>query len=189
MKKLMFLFVALLFVSVFAVAQPANQGIYTMTVTVLGNGLSVGQGDLAVDNLRPGICYEVIPDPDGLLGTAGGNGVIPVTVDEVAAWTASAIAGDPFADVVINVTVPTALVDQGATSPAMKLTYSGTSGRLTNDGNTDTWFFNPTAGAFDYNLGDGGAASLYVGFNACVPKTTLAGATYYGEGFVIVQYK
>ncbi|MBI5021188.1 MAG: hypothetical protein HZB59_07115 [Ignavibacteriales bacterium] len=184
MKKFMFLLVVCLFVSGIALAQPANQNIYTFNVTSVATGLTVEAGDVTVEGLMPGVCYEVVPDPAGLIASGG---ITPVTSAELAAITAAVIAGDPFSEVIVSCAVPTILLGDGTTGN-LALTYTGTSAEFLN-GLGDGWFFNPTAGPFVGTLDDGGAAEVWIGFNTCVPKTIVAGGTWLGEGLLTVQYK
>ena len=184
MKKFMFVLLLGLCVTGLAIAQPANQNLYTFNVAATATGLTVEAGDVTVEGLIPGVCYEVVPDPAGLMASGG---ITPVTSAEAATITAAVITGDPFAEVIVSCAVPTILMGDGSTGN-LNLTFTGTSAEFLN-GLGDGFFFNPTAGPFTGTLDDGGGAEVWIGFNTCVPKTIVAGGTWYGEGIITVQYK
>lgn len=184
MKKLMFLLVAVLFVSLSAMSQ--IQANYDYVVTGMGTGLLVEAGAVEVGPLYSGVCYEVVPDPQGLLGSGG---ITPVTVDEAAAITAAVITGDPYSDVMVSCAVPTLLLSDDGFAP-LPLTYTVTSALAWfPDNGTNGVFFNPTAGAIDLNLDSGGNAEIWIGFNACAPKYGMAAGSWSGQGMISVQYK
>jgi hypothetical protein len=184
MKKLMFILVAVLFVSIPAISQV--QALYGYAVEGLGTGLLIEEGSVFAGPLYAGVCYEITPDPQGLLASGG---VTPVTVDEAAEIAPSVITGDPFSDVMISCSVPTLLLSDDGFAP-LALTYTATSGLAWFPGDgTNGVFFNPTAGPIDVNLDADGATEVWIGFNTCMPKYGLAAAAWVGEGLISVQYK
>ncbi|MBA4313303.1 MAG: hypothetical protein C0417_11815 [Chlorobiaceae bacterium] len=184
MKKLMFLLVAVLLVSLSAMSQV--QGVYDYTVTGAGLGLVLEGGTVAAGPLYSGVCYEIVPDPQGI--TLAG-GITPITNDELAEIAPVTLTGDAYANVMVSCAVPTLLLSSDGFAP-LGLTYTATSGfaDVSGDG-TVGLFFNPTAGAIDINLNADGNAFIWIGFNACAPKFGAAAAEWTGQAMISAQYK
>lgn len=181
MKKLMLIVVAVLLVSITAMAQ--NQAPYVYAVAAVGTGLTVEAGDVTLDPAYAGVCYEITPDP---LGVTSYNGLVPITNDEEVAITAAVIAGDPFGDIIVSCSMPTILLGEPG---RLELNYTGTSACWHNTSSDDIFFFNPTSGPISILLDDGGETEIWIGFNTCIPKMAYAGGAWEGEGVITAQYK
>ena len=185
MKTFMFLLALVLISSISVFSQGIVQGNYDYIVTAAATGLNLDPGGIEVGPLYTGVCYEIVPDPQGLLASGG---ITPVTVDEVAAFTPALITGDPLANVMVSCAVPSLLLSDDGFAP-LALTYGATSGLMNYVADGNATFFNPTAGPVDITLATDGIVEVWIGFNTCIPKNGLPFAGWTGQGLISVQYK
>jgi len=180
MKTFMFVVLAALMIvgSNLAVAQ-LQQDLHLYQADVAATALELAIGNTAYTDLMGGTCYTAVADPQGI-----GTLIDPWTQIEAVAQDPSVITGDPFADIVVSILMPTILTD-GAYIATM--TYDGTSAAWSNYGAATYLFFNPQGTTNTMNLG-AGEVNIWLAGNICVPRN-IAGTTLEGQAVVSVQYQ
>jgi len=179
MKTFMFVILAALLVIGSSLAVAQQQDLHPYTADIAATGLVLAVGGTDYTGLAGGTCYTAVADPAGV-----GTLIDPFTGGEGVAQTASAITGDPFANVVVSILMPTILTD-GVYIATMS--YDGTSACWSNDGEATYSFFNPQGTTNTMNLG-AGQIDIFLAGNICVPRNT--GATNVtGSAVISVQYQ
>jgi hypothetical protein len=187
MKKFMF---ALLLVGVLALTNlglaqiSANQDVVTYEADVVTNPLAITQsGGVVYSGLRAGTCYTAPADPTG-----AGNLITPFTGAEAVAQTDVQVTGDPFANVMVVLSLPTQLIPSGGIGNVVTMSYDGSSGAWQEDGGSQVVFFNPQNSHTTMNLGGAGLLHIWLSGNPCTPANAEQDA-YTNNGLITVAYQ
>ncbi|MBI1806040.1 MAG: hypothetical protein HYR76_03180 [Ignavibacteria bacterium] len=146
-----------------------------LTITPAGAGIAVGNVDCDVTDVIRGVCYTVVFD-----ATGGASIIFPADNGEATTDLGADITGDPGQDVLVQWTLPTALTGSAGVIP---VSFGPTSQVRIEDGGLT----NPGVGN-TFNTGTGGAISVRLGFNFCVPVAALSGDTYAGTALCTASY-